>query len=205
MAILRRGDRSPAVTEAQKVLNARGAAPQLLTDGVFGPRTEAAVRSFQRLHCLTVDGIIGPATRAALETGTDAGRLLCASRSFVVSLAHAGKYQGQTLGAAPFVGECAAGVQQVFSEAGIQLGRTASWRPGVLVRGGQVAAGTAIASFKNGRYWRHAAILIRETSLGLEVWDQWIGRPWGSRTLRFTDNSNDGSNNGNLFYVITHG
>ncbi|MGA7705443.1 MAG: peptidoglycan-binding protein [Solirubrobacteraceae bacterium] len=38
----------------------------ILADGVFGPETEAAVRSFQSAHGLEVDGIVGPRTSAAL-------------------------------------------------------------------------------------------------------------------------------------------
>ena len=38
-------------------------------DGIFGPKTEAAVKSFQRGKGLTVDGIVGPRTWAALPDG----------------------------------------------------------------------------------------------------------------------------------------
>jgi peptidoglycan hydrolase-like protein with peptidoglycan-binding domain len=57
--LLRFGSRGPAVTEVQRALG-------IDADGIFGPRTRAAVRSFQRGHGLLVDGIVGPQTRAAL-------------------------------------------------------------------------------------------------------------------------------------------
>jgi len=37
------------------------------TDGIFGPKTEVAVREFQQSHQLQVDGIVGAQTWKALE------------------------------------------------------------------------------------------------------------------------------------------
>ncbi len=44
-ALLRRGDSGDGVRELQRLLNAGGASPPLVTDGLFGPKTEAAVRA----------------------------------------------------------------------------------------------------------------------------------------------------------------
>jgi peptidoglycan hydrolase-like protein with peptidoglycan-binding domain len=41
-------------------------------DGIYGPETEAAVRSFQSSKGLTADGIVGPATIAALRSHSSA-------------------------------------------------------------------------------------------------------------------------------------
>lgn len=40
-------------------------------DGVFGDKTEAAVRTFQKNCNLSVDGIIGPATKKALDNSSN--------------------------------------------------------------------------------------------------------------------------------------
>jgi peptidoglycan hydrolase-like protein with peptidoglycan-binding domain len=52
-------------------------------DGVFGPETEAAVRSFQSSHGLSVDGVVGPQTSAALRSDS-AGNAFIADVSNVV-------------------------------------------------------------------------------------------------------------------------
>ena len=70
--VLARGDSGPAVERWQKDLNRwlaieRPDEPQLIEDGLFGRRTEAATRSFQKAMNITVDGIVGPETRAALQ------------------------------------------------------------------------------------------------------------------------------------------
>ncbi|MDR9793622.1 peptidoglycan-binding domain-containing protein [Aeribacillus composti] len=35
-------------------------------DGIFGPKTEAAVKAFQKKHGLKQDGIVGPKTWAKM-------------------------------------------------------------------------------------------------------------------------------------------
>ena len=60
---LQNGTRSDDVRLMQTYLNAIGrfnpSIEHLTVDGIFGPRTQAAVREFQRLFGLTQDGIIG--------------------------------------------------------------------------------------------------------------------------------------------------
>jgi len=64
--LLKRGSRGPDVRNLQRRLDELGYRPGPI-DGIFGPRTEAAVRAFQRDSGLKVDGIVGPRTRANLE------------------------------------------------------------------------------------------------------------------------------------------
>lgn len=62
---LRLGSKGPAVVELQKKLAAKGFSPGA-ADGDFGPKTLAAVKSFQRSRGLVADGVVGPKTWAAL-------------------------------------------------------------------------------------------------------------------------------------------
>ena len=58
---LKKGSKGQAVKDLQGALKAL----ELLTgavDGVFGKRTEDAVRAFQKLRGIEVDGIVGPIT-----------------------------------------------------------------------------------------------------------------------------------------------
>ena len=68
---LRQGSRGPYVTVIQTELNRISrnypAIPRIPeVDGIFGPRTEAAVRKFQEIFGLTVDGVVGKSTWYAL-------------------------------------------------------------------------------------------------------------------------------------------
>jgi peptidoglycan hydrolase-like protein with peptidoglycan-binding domain len=55
-------------------------------DGIYGPQTEEAVRSFQSSHGLAVDGIVGPATIAALRSHSVANASSAGVRSDAVNL-----------------------------------------------------------------------------------------------------------------------
>ena len=65
-AQVRRGDQGEDVRKAQTRLNAHGWKPALVLDGVFGEKTDRAVRWFQRQKGLSVDGIVGRRTWKAL-------------------------------------------------------------------------------------------------------------------------------------------
>lgn len=67
-SILKIGSRGAAVRELQGMLNRAVALPTLLVvDGIFGRKTDEAVRSIQERLELVVDGKYGPQTRAALK------------------------------------------------------------------------------------------------------------------------------------------
>ena len=68
---LRRGTTGPSVVTVQVMLNrisqSYPAIPKIpAVDGIFGIRTENAVKKFQEVFDLTVDGVVGPATWYAL-------------------------------------------------------------------------------------------------------------------------------------------
>ena len=62
---LRRGSRGSGVTRLQAALSAQGYDCGT-ADGIFGAKTEMAVRAFQQAKGLTVDGIAGKDTQEAL-------------------------------------------------------------------------------------------------------------------------------------------
>lgn len=62
---LRRGSRGSSVIELQQRLTTLGFNPGTV-DGIFGSRTESAVRAFQRSRRITADGIVGSQTWSRL-------------------------------------------------------------------------------------------------------------------------------------------
>jgi len=61
--LLRRGSRGEGVKELQRRLGM----PESEQDGIFGPKTEQAVRTLQQSQGIKVDGIVGPETRGAID------------------------------------------------------------------------------------------------------------------------------------------
>ena len=65
MAVLRRGSQGDEVMDLQTSLQALSVDCDL--DGVFGPKTEAAVKHFQLAYGLDADGVAGPKTLELLQ------------------------------------------------------------------------------------------------------------------------------------------
>jgi hypothetical protein len=63
--MLRQGSRGAAVSALQQQLRAHGFDPGPI-DGIFGPRTLAAVRAYQTQQGIAVDGVVGPITNGRL-------------------------------------------------------------------------------------------------------------------------------------------
>jgi peptidoglycan hydrolase-like protein with peptidoglycan-binding domain len=72
LVTVKRGSTGPAVRAVQDQLNGRWFAPNLVVDGVFGAKTEGAVRVYQGVLSswlpAQVDGVVGPTTWKALIT-----------------------------------------------------------------------------------------------------------------------------------------
>jgi len=75
IVIVRRVSRGVAVKGVQEEFRFRAGDPShaLHVDGIFGARTEDAVRGFQDAIGIAVDGIVGPITWRALVSGMLAG------------------------------------------------------------------------------------------------------------------------------------
>ncbi len=73
VVLVSRGAAGEAVRGVQSQFHARNLSGDpskgLQVDGVFGPETEATVRSFQQAAQLVADGIVGPITWNALVNG----------------------------------------------------------------------------------------------------------------------------------------
>lgn len=87
--------------------------------------------------------------------------------------------------------------------------RASVWQQGAVVKGNTgVAIGTCIATFENGKYpnratGNHAAVYMGQDAQGIHVLEQWKSLPRPQyRVIKFKDDMDDPSNNGNCFSVI---
>lgn len=88
-ATLRSGDKGGAVRELQATLASLGYFSGAL-DGDFGPRTRAAVLAFQADNHLVTDGVFGPASDEALKTAQPRAVSAKRAAATVTSLAKSG-------------------------------------------------------------------------------------------------------------------
>ncbi len=72
MTTLKKGSRGKQVSELQKQLKAAGYSPGSI-DGIFGPRTEAALKAYQRANDLEVSGVYDGKTYSVLTGKTAEG------------------------------------------------------------------------------------------------------------------------------------
>ena len=72
IAAIRKGDSGSKVKEIQRKLNEYGFSVGSV-DGIFGSKTLAAVKNFQKSRGLVVDGIVGTATAKALGISLSSG------------------------------------------------------------------------------------------------------------------------------------
>ena len=79
MAILKQGSRGDEVRTVQDKLKQLGFTIE--SDGIFGPKTHAAVITLQTVFGYDIDGDIGPATQKLIDQQVGYGWSLTAARS----------------------------------------------------------------------------------------------------------------------------
>jgi peptidoglycan hydrolase-like protein with peptidoglycan-binding domain/LysM repeat protein len=130
-AVMQRGMGGDDVKKLQAMLNAQGARPPLALDGKFGPKTEAALKSFQQANGIQQTGVLGrqtlgrfdqnprpiPPDAAPSTTGAERvdGRNLTGS-AFGNRLGDAAERSARQLNS---VGRCALGVNNALESLGV--------------------------------------------------------------------------------------
>lgn len=115
--LLRRGSRGADVKQLQGNLIYLGYLDDV-ADGIFGAKTEAAVRLYQRRNGLSVDGIVGARTRAKLVKEVLLLNEIMDTAQSCLGIPY------QTAGTSPQTGfDCSGFTQYVFAQAGIRIPR----------------------------------------------------------------------------------
>ncbi|RKL68036.1 peptidase [Salipaludibacillus neizhouensis] len=143
---LRQGSRGSAVRTLQNALNNNGANAGT-ADGVFGPNTASAVRSFQRSAGIGVDGIAGPQTYKALNGGSGSS----ASSSSGGSTASSGS-TGSVSNSASSASSST--VESIISTARGQIGASYVW-------GGTTPSGFDCSGFLNYAFHQNGQSMPR--------------------------------------------
>lgn len=104
-AVLKRGSTGDKVSQMQQKLKNWGYYTGEV-DGIFGSKTESAVRYFQRKNGLVEDGIVGPATAKklgmSLSEGTSSGNSSSSNDVYLLARAVYGEARGE-----PYEGQVA--------------------------------------------------------------------------------------------------
>ena len=155
-ASYRQGSSGSTVTQIQKKLSAAGYYTYTV-DGVYGSRTTAAVKRFQRDNGLTVDGICGAKTLAALGISVSAATADSNTRALLARLISA-EARGE-----PYVGQVAVGAVVLNR---VQHPSFPNSISGVIYQSG------AFSCLMDGQFWKPVAeSAYRAADDALNGWD----------------------------------
>ncbi len=129
------GDRGTHVVKVQNALNLKGANPKLVTDGIFGNGTLAAVKAFQTSKVLPVTGIVDNAT--AVKLGLFPSDIVAPVVTTSVPSTT------QSLSTSPFTGDSSNALEKFYTVMG---GKTMA-----LVGLGVLAAAAAVTYFSSSK------------------------------------------------------
>lgn len=149
---------------------------------------------------------------AAAARGADQGGTAAAAAAGACGFTSAG--YGRFIGRSTGSGQCVALVQAANPD----LGSTRSWAAGASVQqggggngGADLQPGTVIATFdRSGRYANasdgssHAAIYLGQNEQGIQVLDQWAGRPAAPRTIPWSNPGGAAANVAGNYRVVVH-
>jgi hypothetical protein len=128
------------------------------------------------------------------------------THSHAVSSASAAGSYAHFIGRSVGTGQCVALVRA----SNPNIGSTGCWVRGDPVRGNvNLQPGTPIATFApSGHYANatdgssHSAIYLGQTAQGVQVLDQWAGRPAAVRTIPWSEPGAVAANTGGAFHVV---